>query len=93
MSTVIIRSILGLPISAKLFEADLLDICEATHSSCNEDCPVFLINGCEVSDSANDFKVNHGCDCFKDGNTCGAGAGSIAQKRYHGFLRNGYLED
>jgi hypothetical protein len=28
----------------------------------------------------------------KVGNTCNAGAGSIAQKTYHGFLRNGYLE-
>jgi hypothetical protein len=28
----------------------------------------------------------------KNGNTCGAGAGSIAQPGYHGFLRNGFLE-
>lgn len=28
----------------------------------------------------------------KNGNTCNAGAGSIGQKTYHGFLRNGYLE-
>ena len=28
----------------------------------------------------------------KNGNTCAAGAGSIAQKNYHGFLRNGFLE-
>lgn len=27
----------------------------------------------------------------KNGNTCRAGAGSIAQKNYHGFLRNGFL--
>lgn len=29
----------------------------------------------------------------KNGVTCGAGAGSIAIGNYHGFLRNGYLED
>lgn len=29
----------------------------------------------------------------KDGVTCGAGAGSIQAGNYHGFLRNGYLED
>lgn len=29
----------------------------------------------------------------KNGHTCGAGAGSILQSDYHGFLRNGYLED
>lgn len=28
----------------------------------------------------------------KNGNTCSAGAGSIAVPGYHGFLRNGYLE-
>ncbi len=28
----------------------------------------------------------------KNGDSCAAGAGSIAQKDYHGFLRNGYLE-
>lgn len=29
----------------------------------------------------------------KNGNTCGAGAGSILVKEYHGFLRNGELTD
>lgn len=29
----------------------------------------------------------------KNGVTCGAGAGSIGQPHYHGFLRNGYLEE
>lgn len=29
----------------------------------------------------------------KNGKTCGAGAGSIQMGSYHGFLRNGYLED
>lgn len=29
----------------------------------------------------------------KDGPTCSAGAGSIQCREYHGFLRNGYLED
>lgn len=29
----------------------------------------------------------------KNGVTCGAGAGSIQCGSYHGFLRNGYLED
>lgn len=28
----------------------------------------------------------------KNGKTCGAGAGSIGQRTYHGFLRNGWLE-
>jgi hypothetical protein len=29
----------------------------------------------------------------KNGPTCGAGAGSIWAGKYHGFLRNGYLEE
>lgn len=29
----------------------------------------------------------------KNGNTCGAGGGSIQCGSYHGFLRNGYLEE
>jgi hypothetical protein len=29
----------------------------------------------------------------KNGNTCAAGAGSIQCGSYHGFLRNGYLEE
>lgn len=29
----------------------------------------------------------------KNGKTCGAGAGSILIGNYHGFLRNGYLEE
>jgi hypothetical protein len=36
---------------------------------------------------APDFNVGKG------GNTCAAGAGSIAVPGYHGFLRHGYLED
>ena len=29
----------------------------------------------------------------KNGLTCGAGAGSIQSGKYHGFLRNGFLEE
>lgn len=36
---------------------------------------------------APDFNID------KNGDTCSAGAGSIAVPGYHGFLRNGYLED
>src|ERR1051326_6187753 len=37
--------------------------------------------------TAPDFNVG------KAGNPCAAGAGSIATRGYHGFLRNGYLEE
>ena len=29
----------------------------------------------------------------KNGNTCSAGGGSIMGRTYHGFLRNGYLDE
>lgn len=44
----------------------LYDICDRVHSHCNSDCPVYAINN-QVPDTANDFKVNRGCDCFKSG--------------------------
>jgi hypothetical protein len=46
---------------------ELYEICDHEHSSCNSDCPVYFINNCKVLDTANDFKINRGCDCFKDG--------------------------
>jgi len=46
---------------------ELYDICDSVHSSCNSDCPVYELNGNSVPDTANDWKVNRGCDCFKNG--------------------------
>lgn len=46
---------------------ELYEICDRVHSSCDSDCPVYSINGNRVPDTANDFKVNRGCDTFKDG--------------------------
>ena len=37
------------------------------HSSCDSECPVYFLNGNEVPDTAKDFEVNRGCDCFKSG--------------------------
>jgi len=46
---------------------ELYDICEGVHASCDGECPVYMLNGNKVPDTANDFKVNRGCDCFKNG--------------------------
>lgn len=46
---------------------ELFEICDRVHSSCDSECPVYKINGNKVPDTANDFKVNRGCDCFKSG--------------------------
>ena len=44
----------------------LYEVCCDEHARCSARCPVFLVNG-GVPDSAHDFEVNRGCDCFKDG--------------------------
>lgn len=47
--------------------SELYEVCDSVHASCNDDCPVYKLNGSQVPDSANDFKINRGCDCFKSG--------------------------
>ena len=48
-------------------EQELHDVCDRVHSSCDSDCPVYHLNGNEAPDTAKDFDVNRGCDCFKNG--------------------------
>ena len=48
-------------------ENELYEICDRVHSNCDWQCPVYEINGNKIPDTANDFKVNRGCDCFKSG--------------------------
>jgi len=50
-----------------MIEEELYQICEDIHARCDSGCPVYLINDFEVPDTANDFEVNRGCDCFKNG--------------------------
>ena len=45
----------------------LYNICDNEHHSCNENCPVYSLNGNTVPDTVNDFNKNRGCDCFKNG--------------------------
>jgi len=45
----------------------LYEICDNVHSQCNDECPVYRLNGHEVPDTAKDYIVNYGCDCFKNG--------------------------
>ena len=44
----------------------LYEICDREHSSCNDDCPVYKINGGPVNPDK-PFEENRGCDCFKNG--------------------------
>jgi hypothetical protein len=45
---------------------ELYEICDKVHSSCDNSCPVYELNG-GVPDTAKDFKINRGCDTFKNG--------------------------
>jgi hypothetical protein len=60
-----------------MIKEELYDICDSVHASCNNECPVYELNGSKAPDSANDYNVNLGCDCFKHG---GAMLSFIKQK-------------
>lgn len=46
---------------------EFYEICDSEHSSCNNACPVYRLNGGEAPGSEKYFKENRGCDCFKNG--------------------------
>ena len=50
----------------KQISDELYEICDSVHSSCDSCCPVFSIYN-RVPDTSHDYKVNCGCDCFKEG--------------------------
>ena len=45
----------------------LYDVCETEHSSCNDNCPVYFLNGSRAPGNEKPFNTNRGCDCFKNG--------------------------
>jgi len=55
------------PVTDADIETELYEICDREHSGCNSQCPVYRLNGNAVPDTAKDFNVNRGCDCFKSG--------------------------
>ncbi len=67
MEDLIVKLVLGKKPTNKEIENQLYEICDSVHSSCDNGCPVYRLNGSEVPDTAKDFKVNRGCDCFKNG--------------------------
>ena len=44
----------------------LYEICDDVHSTCDETCPVYALNGGPVNPHK-PFVENRGCDCFKNG--------------------------
>lgn len=67
MEDLIVLLATGKKITDENIETELLDICDKVHASCDDRCPVYRLNGSKVPDTANDFDVNRGCDCFKSG--------------------------
>lgn len=67
MEDLIVLLAKGKQITDEHIKAELYEICDRVHSSCNSECPVYRLNGNKVPDTANDFEVNRGCDCFKSG--------------------------
>ena len=67
MDELLIKLAKGEKVTDELLEAGLYQVCEDVHASCNNGCPVYKLNGNKVPDTAKDFKINRGCDCFKNG--------------------------
>ena len=63
----LIKLIRGETITETDITSELYEMCDRVHASCDSECLVYYLNGNEVPDTAKDFKVNRGCDCFKDG--------------------------
>lgn len=51
----------------ELLKDALYEVCDQTHSSCNGDCPVFVINGHKVPEVPEGDDTFGGCSCFKLG--------------------------
>jgi hypothetical protein len=67
MQTLIEKLVLGLKVDNRMIYDELYEICDSVHSSCDDSCPVYRLNGSAVPDTAKDFEANRGCDCFKNG--------------------------
>ena len=67
MDNILIQLSLGIVPSTQEVENALYEVCDNVHASCNNQCPVYRLNGSKAPDTAKDFIVNRGCDCFKSG--------------------------
>ncbi len=68
MEDLIIKLALGKTVTDLEIEQELYTICEREHSSCNNDCPVYMMNGSKIPQTDGDPDARRwGCDCFRDG--------------------------
>ena len=65
--SLILKLAKGETITDEDLHQELYEVCDRVHSSCDSECPVYMLNGGEAPDTAKDFRVNRGCDCFKNG--------------------------
>lgn len=66
MEDLIVKLALGSKISDEDIENELYEICDRVHSSCDDSCPVFRLNGDKPPNVLEDG-LEYGCDCFKNG--------------------------
>lgn len=62
MNSLLEKSIFGKKIDDQDIKQALYEICDETHASCNDMCPVYEKNHGPVNPTA-----KYGCDCFKNG--------------------------
>ena len=63
METILKKLIKGRKVGKKDIENALFEVCQDVHASCNEQCPVFEINGGPLDPDTSSC----GCSCFKNG--------------------------
>lgn len=62
MEEIILKLIFGQPVTESDITDALYDVCDDNHSSCNDGCPVYRLNG-----GTPPGKNPGNCDCFKNG--------------------------
>ena len=67
MMELIEKLVLGIEPSRDEIQHELYEICSFVHSNCDDECPVYRLNGSKPVNPNKPFAVNRGCDCFKDG--------------------------
>lgn len=67
-TNLLLRVIMGKKITKQDIYDELYEMCDREHSHCSSgNCLVRELNNGEAPDTADDFEVNRGCDCFKNG--------------------------
>lgn len=57
----------GIMVTEKDVVDELYEICDNVHSTCDDRCPVYRLNGHSAVGTHKPFEENRGCDCFKNG--------------------------